>query len=142
MPGVHGARLTGAGFGGCVVALTERGALDPGDFPEGAWRVRASRPRASSTSDRKVPRQAWIPDLRTQSWRTDSSRIYSSRIYGSRIYSSRIYSSRSNSSFFAWNSASERIPRWRRSSNCTSRSATVGPAGACGGGGGIGADPG
>lgn len=29
-PGVYGARLTGAGFGGCVVALTERGALDIG----------------------------------------------------------------------------------------------------------------
>ncbi len=29
-PGVHGARLTGAGFGGCVVALTEPGALDRG----------------------------------------------------------------------------------------------------------------
>jgi galactokinase len=29
-PGVHGARLTGAGFGGCVVALTEPGALDEG----------------------------------------------------------------------------------------------------------------
>ncbi len=42
-PGVHGARLTGAGFGGCVVALTERGALDPGAFPDGAWRVRASK---------------------------------------------------------------------------------------------------
>ena len=26
-PGVHGARLTGAGFGGCVVAVTEPGAL-------------------------------------------------------------------------------------------------------------------
>ncbi len=35
-PGVHGARLTGAGFGGCVVALTEPGALDEG------WRVRPS----------------------------------------------------------------------------------------------------
>jgi galactokinase len=35
-PGVYGARLTGAGFGGCVVALTEPGALDEG------WVVRPS----------------------------------------------------------------------------------------------------
>lgn len=34
-PGVYGARLTGAGFGGCVVALTEPGALGRG------WPVRA-----------------------------------------------------------------------------------------------------
>ena len=27
VPGVHGARLTGGGWGGCVVALGERGAL-------------------------------------------------------------------------------------------------------------------
>jgi galactokinase len=41
-PGVFGARLTGAGFGGCVVALTEPGALDVGAFPTPAWNVRAS----------------------------------------------------------------------------------------------------
>jgi galactokinase len=29
-PGVFGARLTGAGFGGCVVALAEPGALEEG----------------------------------------------------------------------------------------------------------------
>jgi galactokinase len=34
--GVIGARLTGAGFGGCVVALTEPGVLDEG------WVVRPS----------------------------------------------------------------------------------------------------
>ncbi|HEX7168364.1 MAG TPA: galactokinase [Acidimicrobiales bacterium] len=39
-PGVHGARLTGAGFGGCAVVLAERGArIDAG---VDAWRVRAS----------------------------------------------------------------------------------------------------
>ena len=34
VPGVHGARLTGAGFGGCVVALCDPGALADG------WKVR------------------------------------------------------------------------------------------------------
>lgn len=34
--GVHGARLTGAGFGGCVVALTDPGALDEGWLVEAA----------------------------------------------------------------------------------------------------------
>ena len=42
LPGVHGARLTGAGFGGCVVALCEPGALDPSSFTTPAWRVRAA----------------------------------------------------------------------------------------------------
>lgn len=35
-PGVFGARLTGAGFGGCVVALSEPGALEEG------WHVQAA----------------------------------------------------------------------------------------------------
>ncbi len=38
-PGVWGARLTGAGFGGCVVALTATGALESSP---GVWRVRPS----------------------------------------------------------------------------------------------------
>jgi galactokinase len=42
-PGVFGARLTGAGFGGCVVALTEPAALDLDLLGTPAWRVCASR---------------------------------------------------------------------------------------------------
>lgn len=43
VPGVHGARLTGAGFGGCVVAVAERGAVpDPAQITGRGWRVRAA----------------------------------------------------------------------------------------------------
>ena len=43
VPGVHGARLTGAGFGGCVVALSESGAIDdPSSFTGRGWIVQPS----------------------------------------------------------------------------------------------------
>jgi galactokinase len=38
-PGVFGARMTGGGFGGCVVALAVRGVLDPRALPTQAWKV-------------------------------------------------------------------------------------------------------
>ena len=42
-PGVYGARLTGAGFGGCVAALCERNAIeDPSAMTGRGWRVRPS----------------------------------------------------------------------------------------------------
>jgi galactokinase len=40
--GVYGARMTGAGFGGCVVALSRPGAVDPVSLSTPAWRVEAS----------------------------------------------------------------------------------------------------
>jgi galactokinase len=43
-PGVIGARLTGAGFGGCVVALTEPGALDEGWLVHAAAGAHLTRP--------------------------------------------------------------------------------------------------
>jgi galactokinase len=41
-PGVHGARQTGGGFGGCVVALADAGAIEPEHWSPRAWRVRPS----------------------------------------------------------------------------------------------------
>ena len=41
-PGVLGARMTGAGFGGSVVVLCRAGALDPGRLGRPVWRVQAS----------------------------------------------------------------------------------------------------
>jgi len=40
MPGVLGARMTGAGFGGCVVALTRPGAVVTATLGRPAWSVR------------------------------------------------------------------------------------------------------
>jgi galactokinase len=40
--GVFGARMTGAGFGGCAVALAEPGALDVAAFRTRAWRLSPS----------------------------------------------------------------------------------------------------
>jgi galactokinase len=42
IPGVHGARLTGAGFGGCVAALASSGAVDCSAFVTPAWSVGAA----------------------------------------------------------------------------------------------------
>jgi galactokinase len=42
IPGVLGARMTGAGFGGCAVALCRPGAIELSALATPAWRVRAS----------------------------------------------------------------------------------------------------
>ena len=47
-PGVYGARMTGGGFGGCVIALAEPGAVNDG------WTVRAVDGRITWTPDADV----------------------------------------------------------------------------------------
>jgi len=42
IPGVYGARMTGAGFGGCVVVLAEPGAVNLARLSTPAWRVKPS----------------------------------------------------------------------------------------------------
>jgi galactokinase len=42
LPSVFGARMTGGGFGGCVVALMEHGAVEPSQFAQ-AWAVEPSQ---------------------------------------------------------------------------------------------------
>ena len=41
--GVYGARMTGAGFGGCVVLLARPGAVDPASIPNRGMAVRRGR---------------------------------------------------------------------------------------------------
>ena len=55
--GVFGDRMTGAGFGGCVVALGRPGAVDLGRLPGRGWRVEATdgTVAARSAHHRSVP---------------------------------------------------------------------------------------
>ncbi len=55
-PGVHGVRMTGAGFGGCVVVLGSPGAIDPDALATAAWRVEAvDGIVAARRADRSMP---------------------------------------------------------------------------------------
>jgi galactokinase len=56
-PGVHGARMTGAGFGGCIVVLGEPGALDATTLGRPAWPVEA----VDGSARRRRPGQSHPP---------------------------------------------------------------------------------
>lgn len=51
LPGVYGVRMTGGGFGGCVVALAKQGAVNLGDIPVRSWKVTASGKAYSTTNN-------------------------------------------------------------------------------------------
>jgi galactokinase len=51
-PGVFGARMTGGGFGGCVVALSRPGAIDLGSLPTPGWKVEPSDGTVAARTER------------------------------------------------------------------------------------------
>jgi galactokinase len=51
-PGVFGARMTGGGFGGCVVALSRPGAIDLDSLPTPGWKVEPSDGTVAARTDR------------------------------------------------------------------------------------------
>jgi galactokinase len=53
-PGVFGARMTGAGFGGCVVAVSRPGSIELESLSTPAWRVEASDGTVASRRVRHI----------------------------------------------------------------------------------------
>jgi galactokinase len=59
--GVHGVRVTGAGFGGCLVVLGEPGSPDPGTLDRPAWRVEAVDGTVTASEGRRPGTTAFRP---------------------------------------------------------------------------------